>query len=351
MVLAMDALDSIAASYKSKHEWSGNEVHANLHALYIKYVSARKLEIVDSIAVGVALESLLNGDKLDLESMPPDVIEAFHLAFPHVSLESLNERSHEEILGFVNAWKGKLFEIEVQDQLNAGMQVGDWQLEAGQHAELAESTTQPGWDLSIMNDDGSVADLIQLKSTDSTSYINEALDRYPDVPIVATSDVAAHANGLDAVSTANISNDDTTSQVQDAIGDDDSVTDALFTAAPGSVIFATEAWQVIKGKKTVDQAIENGGTRVGVSAVAGAFGWLASLALGPVGILAGIGASLFMNSKLKKTSSERYAKHEKEINPRQQLKKNTATPDEAKKAYQQLENITGRLLLEYKPQL
>lgn len=345
----MNALTQLADAYKKQHDWNADAINSGINELYRRYVMNRKQDLADAAALGLALDALLTDESIDIDALSPQAIEAFHLAFPNLELETLTERSPEELEALVNAWKGKLFEVEVQDQLNAGMQVGDYQLQAGQYAELAESATQPGWDLRIINEDGTTAELVQLKSTDAESYINEALNRYPDIPIVATSEVSNHADSLDTLSTADISNADTTNQIHDAIADDNNVADALLPSAPGSVILATEAWQVMQGKKTVDQAIDSGGARVGVSAVAGGIGWLASLALGPVGAIVGLGASLYLNHKLKKDSTVRHAKHEKEINPRQQIPKPTATAKEARKAYQELENITGRLLLEYKP--
>lgn len=47
--------------------------------------------------------------------------------------------------------------------------MGDIHLEPGQVAALAESATQPGWDLQILNADGTVAGELQLKATDSLS--------------------------------------------------------------------------------------------------------------------------------------------------------------------------------------
>lgn len=344
----MNTLIQLAETYKKQHNWNSDAINSGIDSLYHRYVMNRKQYLADAAALGLALDALLLNESIDIDSLSPEAIEAFHLAFPNLELEKLNERSPEELESLINAWKGKLFEVEVQDQLNAGLQVGDFQLVAGQYAELATSATQPGWDLRIINEDGTTADLIQLKSTDAESYINEALNRYPDIPIIATSEVSSHADSLDTLSTSNIANADTTNHINDAIADDDNVTDALLATAPGSVILATEAWHVIQGKKTVNQAIDSGGARVGVSALAGGIGWLASLALGPVGVLAGIGASLFLNNKLKKNSPDHRRKYEKEINPRQQVSKSTTTAKDARKAYQQLENITGRLLLEYK---
>jgi hypothetical protein len=61
----------------------------------------------------------------------------------------------------------------------------------GHYAELAESAVQPGWDLQMLNADGSVADFLQLKATSELSYVKQALETYPDIQILATNEVAA----------------------------------------------------------------------------------------------------------------------------------------------------------------
>ena len=349
MVFNMASLDLIADSYKTRYQWDEHNLHTSFDALFRHYVKKHRQEIVDSIALGIALEALLDGDAIDIDALPNNVKEAFYLAFPNVSIDSLNERSHEELLGFVNAWKGKLFEVEVQDQLNAGMQVGDYQLEAGQHAELAESATQPGWDLKILNDDGTTADLIQLKSTDSASYIHEALDRYPDVPIIATSDIGSHADTSDAVSTADLSNDDTTSQIHEVIGDDDTVTDAISHTAPAIIIAGMEWWQVKSGKKTIEQAVNSGGQRLVLSAAAGLVGATAISLIGPFGLLFGIGTRYWLGNKMRNLKDKPQARYEKEINPRPKLKnrRKPVSKAHARKAFKELENITDRLRLTY----
>jgi len=63
----------------------------------------------------------------------------------------------------------------------------------GIEAELFEAINHPIVDIAIVNGDGIVNEL-QLKSTDSLSYINSALAEHPDVAIVATSEVANQMN-------------------------------------------------------------------------------------------------------------------------------------------------------------
>ena len=117
----MEAIDTLVHTYQLKYQWGEQKLENEFDALYIKYVTQRKEEIVDALAISPLLESLLNGDEIDIESMPDHVKHAFEDAFPKIPIETINERSPEAIEYLVNAWKGKLFEVEVQDQLNAGI--------------------------------------------------------------------------------------------------------------------------------------------------------------------------------------------------------------------------------------
>ena len=50
--------------------------------------------------------------------------------------------------------------------------------------------SQPGWDIQILNADGTVDQVLQAKATESVSYVKEALEKYPDIEIVTTEEVA-----------------------------------------------------------------------------------------------------------------------------------------------------------------
>ena len=100
--------------------------------------------------------------------------------------------------------------------------------------------------MKILDDDGQIVDTFQLKATDSLSYINEALKRYPDIHIITTNDIAQHAS--DSISIADISNDEITNQVHDVISNNDSLADYLLDTTPTVIIAITEWLQVKKGK-------------------------------------------------------------------------------------------------------
>jgi len=85
----------------------------------------------------------------------------------------------ESISGYASNIKGILFEQEYVEKL---------ELE-GIHAEMFEATNHPLTDIAIF-EDGEIVNELQLKATESVSYINAALKENPDIVIVATSEVA-----------------------------------------------------------------------------------------------------------------------------------------------------------------
>lgn len=167
----------------------------------------------------------------------------------------------EEHIGAVNTAKGKYFEYLVADRLNAGEQVGDVVLASGQQAVIAESMTQPGWDVRIVNDEGTVVQYLQMKATDSGAYIREALERYPDFQIVSTSEVAGRLDGRAMVLDAGIDDDELRRQVGGAVDlADDAVTerfvDYFCPLWPLMAIAAMEGYRVSIGQASIDAFVE-----------------------------------------------------------------------------------------------
>lgn len=252
----METVDDLYRHYSRRLREERVKVKAEVRRLAERYVERWELT-AQAVACGVAVTALADAGSIDLVSLDPQVREAFELAYPHVPIDSLAEAAPEQLAGYVNAWKGKLFEVQVRDQLNAGDAVGGIHLEPGQHAELAASATQPGWDLQILNDDGTVADLAQLKATESFSYVNEAMERYPDFHILATSDMADHADVVTGLSTAGVSADDLQRAVEAPLADiaDDGIWDDLLPWLPFFLIGARQGLAVFSGEKNWGEAL------------------------------------------------------------------------------------------------
>ncbi|MFZ6772424.1 hypothetical protein ACO0LB_06860 [Undibacterium sp. SXout7W] len=136
---------------------------------------------------------LLGGDSLHAalaSKIPNDILLAYQMTMPNIALEKsfkeyvldLGSKASEDM--FVSKIKGKLFEIQYVDYLNSYDR-----LPSGYHAEMAQLPNQPGWDIHIVGPDGVDIDYLQLKATDSIQYVREALERYPDIHVVTTSEV------------------------------------------------------------------------------------------------------------------------------------------------------------------
>ena len=87
----------------------------------------------------------------------------------------------DSMIGHVSNIKGILFEHEYVDLLAT----------RGIEAEIFEATNHPVTDISTI-ENGEVINELQLKATDSVSYINATLDAQPNVEIVTTTEVAAN---------------------------------------------------------------------------------------------------------------------------------------------------------------
>jgi hypothetical protein len=189
-----DSLLQIARNYR---QGSTGQRAERIHALYAKYVKEREDSLIDAAAAAISVGSFLHHGTIDYSAITPQAQEAFHLAYPQLELASLPHMDPGQLAGVINGWKGKLFEVLVRDRLNHGEWVGDLHLLHGQHAELAHSAVQPGWDVQIIDPHGHVASVLQMKATESLAYAKSALEHYPNIDVVATHEAASH--GSDAI--------------------------------------------------------------------------------------------------------------------------------------------------------
>ena len=264
------SLRSLAASYSA-------EDRAALAELARRYEHRRQEEILDlaALAVDVSVDSILN---LGLEpESNPLVMRAFRLQYPNVDPESLVGAPEDRLEGLQNGIKGKYFEVLVEDRLNNGESLGELTLGPGQVARIAESPTQEGWDLEIVNtEDGSVVEVLQLKATTSMSYVKRALTDYPDIRVAAPSEIDGVAEDI---LRTDISDGDMKEAVQRQVDElrEDAFTDALQQSAewafdavplvPAVLVAATEGRSVLLGRSSIEESLQRGARRLGKSGV------------------------------------------------------------------------------------
>lgn len=195
---------------RKKYGFKSNENrNAGIKALFLKYLKENKTPLFDAMTAAIGVNALFS-DQIKYDELSPQIKEAFESANPNADISSLSDVSGDEIAGYISNTKGKYFEILIRDGLNNGESFGDIALIDGQKAVLAESITQPGWDLQILNSDGTIDTALQLKATSSLGYIKEALGKYPDIDILSTSEIFNSDNISDDLFNSGISNEDIT---------------------------------------------------------------------------------------------------------------------------------------------
>lgn len=251
----------------------------------------RKDELLDLLVVGgMTLSQVIR----DPTGVPLEIERAFDLAYPGLTqtesfADAVNRMSSDELVGLVSGVKGKLFEIELVDHLNNGG------LPDGFHAAIAESATQPGWDIQITDANGQVSELLQAKATESASYVQDALERYPNIDVTTTSEVHGQlvAMGLaQDVHNSGISEAMLQAKVEAAAH-----AGGAFDASnlvPSSIGLAVIALSVFMGR---DASLREKGAALGTrSAKAGASSAVGKMAMVAtqtwwLGLIAGVGSS------------------------------------------------------------
>jgi len=182
----------LAGRYARAGELPAGEAFQRAFARYLKVNRETLVDIAVAVAAAHIPQGAAPGD------VDPLLLKAIHDTNPSLGDVHLFSLDGDALQGAVNTAKGKYFEYLVVEKLNHGEQVGPLLLHAGQKALLAESMTQPGWDLSIVDAHGVPVDYLQLKATDSVGYIRSALERYPDIQILATGEVADSGMVMDS---------------------------------------------------------------------------------------------------------------------------------------------------------
>lgn len=162
----------------------------------------------------------LTASQMLYSGIPADVQEAFEKQYPNLAAENsfINTWSsyddYEDRLGFVNAVKGKLFEIKYVEHLNEN-------LEPGYVAAMSNNPINEGWDIKITGPNNEVENLLQLKATTTVSYVKEAIHKYPEIDVVTLSDLQGQLSSINSISNvtaSDISNEDLMLQIGEATG-------------------------------------------------------------------------------------------------------------------------------------
>jgi hypothetical protein len=93
----------------------------------------------------------------------------------------MHDYAPEQLMGVMNMIKGKLFERLVSHYENHDDD--QWR------AILHEDESYPGSDIIFTNEETGESMEVSLKATDSPAYVESALLKYPDIPVLTTEEV------------------------------------------------------------------------------------------------------------------------------------------------------------------
>ena len=152
-------------------------------------IPARNDQLRGELFSTLAMGWLLAGQYDRLQGpLGQEFINSIRDRYPKLEDASLNEISEfmgqyepDQILGVINLIKGKLFERIVTNAENADSD--SWQ------AYMHDDQSYPGSDIVLTNEETSETLEISLKATENPDYIENALLKYPELPILTTDEV------------------------------------------------------------------------------------------------------------------------------------------------------------------
>jgi len=166
----------------------------------------------------------------------------------------------EQMLGVINVIKGKMFEHLVATSENADGDV--WK------AHLHDDESYPGSDIIFTNLETGEEVEVSLKAVSDPGLIERALLRYPDIPIITTSEMSGEYSDVEMVFVTDVSDaelEGTTEYLFDQMMEENSTTWSHYDAATGIGVGTTGAmiaslWPFVvahlRGKISRDQLME-----------------------------------------------------------------------------------------------
>ena len=180
--MTMQSLDLLSGLRKLRPAVDADALNHDETVARIRGMDRNHFAIEVSLAVEEAMEALFQA-----RSVPDELNEAFGRAFSNVAennslhehYQEMKERGTSSVTGFESNLKGKVAELKTESALEERFPGGDF--------ELAESATQPGWDVIGRFPDR--PDLFVQVKTGSASEAVDAMQANPDVAFAVSSEI------------------------------------------------------------------------------------------------------------------------------------------------------------------
>ena len=265
--LYLDGLEPLCEdllAYKTKTEsWTyiakkrfGDAVDGLIEvSTYLKQFTEKFPNASIGVTTAVFLQ-LLAGDVSSFSDNEELVLDALRRSKNSLSDASNEELSMyvqglepEQLVGLQNNVKGIYHELRFVDEMNAN--------DDEYIAEIFEDTNHAGADVRIINTVTGDVREVQLKATDYLSYIQKHNEKYEDIEVFATSEVASESN---AITSTEMSNTELNVDVQGVVDDLDRYTDSTVSSSmtvAAIIALAKNAKILLRGENMTKQEKEN----------------------------------------------------------------------------------------------
>ncbi len=196
--------------------------------------------LLGKLAINSTRESYSEDDLTILTALRRAVPDFEHLT-PTQLCEQLEAMDEKQIIGLVSATKGVLHELEFIQLENSD---GDTVT-----ASIFADTNHPDYDVLLFDKNSNKWSEVQLKATDSNSYVQSWIDTHSSDEIVVTSELAEKMD----LESSGSSNEELTVRTEDfldklqEIEDPESLTSWLALLTPLSICIAS--WELIKRRR------------------------------------------------------------------------------------------------------
>ncbi|MBA6411769.1 hypothetical protein H2508_01430 [Parahaliea sp. F7430] len=217
---------------------------------YVRHVPVSVEAIIGGVFYALITHTVLDGSSEELF-----VLEALRRST--ASLEGASEAdlaayldslSPEQLRGVANNVKGIYHEMRWVEEYNA--------THTDSYATMHQSTTHQGSDVQIFSKEtGDLLEEYQLKSTGSTSYVRDHLEKYSDIEVLATTEASSVIDGVKSSGFSNAENTANVGGVFDKVADNtltDRITDSAELA--GLVSAGREALALLNGETKMGEA-------------------------------------------------------------------------------------------------
>lgn len=206
--------------------------------------------------VATVFANLINKAQLQLSTDEQLVVEALRRSSNALSDMSLSEMGNylrsmddDSLRGLANNVKGIYHELQFVRRENLN---GD-----AITARIFPKTNHPGADVVLSRDGKDLAEL-QLKATDSSSLLAKHLDKYPEISIAATDEVANSISGVKSSGFSNAALENDVGNAFSSVSDQAHISQLQDAAAvSGLLAAAVNAGNVLSGKATAKEASKN----------------------------------------------------------------------------------------------